>query len=108
MGPSPPGGFRRGHLDDQPSPQPVLVLVLQQLDVLQEQQLEQEQLELVAPSTRSSTASTSSISNVSLSSARSSSVSRVMCFPPLKPLEGDRSSPTAISCSWCSYWRCSC
>nr|WP_239089121.1 hypothetical protein [Micromonospora gifhornensis] len=58
-----------------PPPHPVLVLVLQQLDVLQLQQLEQEQLELDQSMTMASIASTSSISNVSVSSARSSSVS---------------------------------
>ncbi|GAB3932227.1 hypothetical protein GCM10027614_00990 [Micromonospora vulcania] len=65
------GRLRRGY----PPPHPVLVLLLQQLDVLQLQQLEQEQLELDQSMTIASIASTSSISNVSVSNARSSSVS---------------------------------
>ncbi|MGC5031017.1 hypothetical protein [Micromonospora sp. DT229] len=65
-----------------PPPHPVLVLVLQQLDVLQLQQLEQEQLELDQAMTMESIASTSSISNVSVSSARSSSVSSGIGYLP--------------------------
>ncbi|NDL60164.1 hypothetical protein [Phytoactinopolyspora mesophila] len=58
---------------DQPPPQPVLVLVEQQLDVLHDEQLEQEQLELHQPAASWPTSVMSSTSNVAVSRSSSSS-----------------------------------
>ena len=58
---------------DQPPPQPVLVLVEQQLDVLQDEQLEQLQDELHQPAASWPMSVMSSISNVAVSRTSSSS-----------------------------------
>ncbi len=72
---------------DQPPPQPVLVLVEQQLDVLQEEQLEQEQLELHQPAASCPTSVMSSTSKVAVSSTRSSS-RRAICVTPFPCVSG--------------------
>jgi hypothetical protein len=72
----------------QPRRQLVLLLQEQQLLVLQEQQLEQEQLELDAASSRAGSTS-SSISNVMLSRA-ASSVLRLDMLPPFGSIDAAR------------------